>query len=110
MFELESDVEQYFIRKIKRILGKKGLCLKFEVPAFTGLPDRIIFLYGGTVVFAELKKRGEKERKRQVYVQDKLHKLGFKIFSAVDTKAKVDKVCDYCEKIIQKRTVENGEI
>lgn len=105
MFELESDIESYFTRKIKRLLGSKGLYLKFEVPAFTGLPDRIILLDGAQVVFAELKQRGKKERKRQVFVQATLRKLGFKVFSTVDTKAKADEVCNYCAELLKKRNV-----
>lgn len=71
------------LRKMVERAG--GKCLKWTCPGHTGVPDRIILMPGGRVYFAELKAPGEKERARQEYVQDRLRKLGFKVFSSVDT-------------------------
>jgi hypothetical protein len=101
VFELEKDVETYFKNKMGE-LGKGVMCLKFECPGFTGVPDRLILLPGAKVVFAELKKRGKKERARQVYVQGLMKALGFKVFSSVDTKSKVDLVFKYCEEVLSR--------
>lgn len=97
---LESSLESKFRKRIKA-LGHGVLCLKFVSPGFTGVPDRIILLPGAHVVFVELKQRGEKERKRQSYVQGLLLKLGFPVFSAVDREEKVDAVVAYCEAVIR---------
>lgn len=48
----ESAVE----RRLTEMLRKRGaLCLKFVSPGNPGVPDRIILLPGGRVIFAELK-------------------------------------------------------
>ena len=47
-------------------------------------------------VFVELKRPGQVERQRQLFVQAGLRKLGFKVFSAVDSPEKVQEVIDYC--------------
>lgn len=101
MFEVENDVESYFKNGIKRKIGKKALCLKFVSPGQRGVPDRIILLHGGVVVFAELKNTGKKERALQKYIQGLLRKLGFMVFSSVDTKSKADEVIKYCEKVVE---------
>lgn len=107
MFDLENSVERYLKEQCKKRLhtnsGLKALCLKCDIIGFTGMPDRMILLpVVGTVVFAELKNKGKKERSRQLYVQDLLRKMGFWVFSTVDTKEKVDAVVDKCEELMYK--------
>lgn len=48
----ESTIEA---RLVKAIRGMGGLCYKFVSPNNPGVPDRLIILPGGRVVFAELK-------------------------------------------------------
>lgn len=90
---LEKDIERH-LRDGVRALG--GLCLKFVTPGFTGVPDRIILLKGGVVAFAETKRPGQRERQRQAFVQRILRKLGFPVFSGVDSWRKVDDVLEWC--------------
>ena len=78
----EASVEARLRKMVERAGGK---CLKWTCPGHTGVPDRIILMPGGRIYFAELKAPGEKERARQEYVQERLRKLGFKVFSSVDT-------------------------
>lgn len=78
----ESTIEARLRKMVERAGGK---CLKFTCPGHTGVPDRIILMPGGRIYFAEMKAPGEKERARQEYVQKKLRKLGFKVFSRVDS-------------------------
>ena len=85
----ESDIEKRLRLGVKK-LG--GLCLKWVSPGFTGVPDRIILLPGGRVVFAELKAPGKQERPRQRIVQEALRYLGFIVYSGVDSKEKVDRI------------------
>ena len=90
---LEKDIERR-LRDGVRALG--GLCLKFVTPGFTGVPDRIILLKGGVVAFAETKQPGQRERQRQAFVQSILRRLGFPVFSGVDSWQKVDDVLCWC--------------
>ncbi len=88
---VEKDVEKKLRTWLKHVV-KGALCLKFVSPGYTGVPDRIILLPGGRIVFAELKRPKEKERKRQEYVQGKLRELGFEVFSSVDSAEKLHEV------------------
>ena len=90
---IEKNIEQR-LRDGVRALG--GLCLKFVTPGFTGVPDRIILLKGGVVAFAETKRPGQRERQRQAFVQRILRRLGFPVFSSVDSWQKVDDVLCWC--------------
>lgn len=84
-------------RKVNR-LG--ALCLKFESPGFCGVPDRIILLPGGRVIFVETKAPGKKERARQEYVHDLLRRYGFEVFNTVDSEAKISAVLERCRGVI----------
>lgn len=92
---LEKSVERMLRDGIEARVPK-ARCLKFVTPGFTGVPDRIILLPGAETVFVELKRPGQVERQRQLFVQAGLRKLGFKVFSAVDSPEKVQEVIDYC--------------
>lgn len=85
----EKQIEEK-LRKSIKAMG--GLCLKWVSPGYTGVPDRIVLLPGGRIVFVELKAPGKKERPRQRYVQSVLKGLGFMVFESVDSIEKVDKV------------------
>ena len=90
---LERDIEEHLRLSVKN-LG--GLCLKLVCPGFTGVPDRMILLKGGVIAFVELKRPGQRERQRQAFVQHRLRKLGFPVFSCVDSWVKVDDVLCWC--------------
>ena len=99
---LERDIEKKLIRPVKN-LG--GLCLKFETPGFTGVPDRIILLPGRHVLFVETKQPGKKERARQVYVHGLLRALGFTVYSTIDSPAKVAAIIDDCRRLVYGESV-----
>lgn len=101
---LEKDVEEKLRTNIKR-LGNGALCLKFESPGFAGVPDRLILLPGGKVIFAELKKPGKKERKRQLYVQGLLRNLGFEVYSTVDNPEYVNRIVERCQEVIENEKI-----
>jgi hypothetical protein len=95
---LEKDIEQDIEQKLKKRVEALGcMCLKFESPGYTGVPDRIILLPGGRVFFVELKAPGKKERPRQALVQRKFRDLGVIVVSGVDGDAGIDRVVDLCE-------------
>ena len=94
---LEKTIEGKLRAPVKA-LG--GLCLKWESPAFTGVPDRLILLPGGHVVMVETKAPGKRERRRQELVQSQLRALGFTVFSSVDSPEKVQRVIEYCQRLV----------
>lgn len=90
---LERDIERH-LRDGVKALG--GMCLKLVCPGFTGVPDRMILMRGGVIAFVETKRPGQRERQRQAFVQYRLRKLGFVVFSSVDSWAKIDGVLNWC--------------
>ena len=94
---LEKDVEKRLIKPVRE-LG--GLCLKFETPGYTGVPDRLLLFPGGRVVFVETKSPGRHERPRQEYVQEVLRRMGFTVYSSIDSRAKVSEVIEACRRLV----------
>lgn len=71
----EREIEQ----KLKKETEKhRGMCFKF-LSSVSGVPDRILLLPGGLVIFVELKKEGEKPRKLQEVQMRKIRELGFRV-------------------------------
>ena len=95
---LESTLEKRLKREVeKSVLG--AVCMKWVCPGYSGVPDRIILLPGGKIIFVELKAPGKHERVRQEYVQARLRKLGFIVFSSVDSSKKIDAIVRYCKSV-----------
>lgn len=99
---LEKEVERKLIKPVKNM---GGLCLKFVTPGFTGVPDRIILLPGAHILFVETKKPGKVERPRQTFVQGILRRLGFTVYSTVDSAAKVAAVVEECRRLVYGKDV-----
>lgn len=98
---LEKDIE----RKLKKRVEALGcMCLKFESPGYTGVPDRIVLMPGGGAFFVELKAPGKKERPRQEYVQQQFRNLGFIVVSSVDSNEAINKVVRLCKAYLQRET------
>ena len=75
MTPLERDIERALVAMVKR---RGGLCLKWVCPGWAGVPDRIILLPRGRVIFAELKRpKGGKVSALQKWWAEQLTKLGF---------------------------------
>ena len=75
MTTLEKEIEEKLVKMVKR---HGGLCLKWVCPGWSGVPDRIIILPGGRVIFAETKRpKGGKLSKLQTWWRKKLNSLGF---------------------------------
>lgn len=69
----ERDIE----RRLKKKLETLGcLVLKWVSPGSDGVPDRIIILPGGEIIFAELKAEGEDLRPLQAWWQSRLREQG----------------------------------
>lgn len=83
---LERDIEQYLVRRIKR-LG--GMAEKFTSPGRRSVPDRIVTLPGGRIVFVELKAPGKKPTENQLRDHQRRRDLGCEVM-VIDTKEGVD--------------------
>lgn len=70
---LERKIENRLCEQAKRA---GGLAIKWVAPAFSGVPDRIVFLPGGRVMFVELKAPGELPSPLQSRVHKMLTELG----------------------------------
>lgn len=80
--KLEKDTEEKLINMVKR---HGGLCLKWVCPGWSGVPDRIILLPGGRVLFVETKRpKGGKIAKLQTWWLERLRGLGFLAFRVND--------------------------
>lgn len=79
MTKLEKEIETRLCRMVR---SHGGLCLKWVCPGWSGVPDRIIILPRGRVIFAETKRpSGGRLSSLQKWWLDKLTELGF--FSCV---------------------------
>lgn len=75
----EADLERRLRDKVRKA---GGLCLKWVSPGFTGVPDRIILMPGGRILFAELKApdlKRDGRTPRQKRVAGQLQALGFTV-------------------------------
>lgn len=84
MTQLEKDIE----RKLRNAVTKLGgQCLKWVCPGWSGVPDRIILLPGGRVIFAELKRpKGGVVSDMQTFWRRKLQGLGFHVWHIYNEK------------------------
>lgn len=69
---LESSIEAGLRKQVNK---RGGLFLKFTSPGNDGVPDRII-IDRGRVIFVELKQQGEKPRKLQQKVIERMRGHG----------------------------------
>lgn len=86
----QIDSEKAIERKLVELVKSNGgICIKLLTNQFIGLPDRMCLFPNGQVVFIELKSTGQKPRKIQISVHNKLRALGFKV-EVIDTLDGVD--------------------
>jgi hypothetical protein len=74
---LEKTVEAALVRRVKS-LG--GLCEKFTSPNNRSVPDRLVTLPGGRVVFVEVKAPGKKPTPLQARDHERRRALGCEVF------------------------------
>lgn len=78
MTPLEKDIE----RKLRKMVERHGgLCLKWVCPGWAGVPDRLVLLPGGNILFCELKRpQGSKVAELQEFWRRRLLRLGFDVW------------------------------
>ncbi|QGH20210.1 VRR-NUC domain-containing protein [Clostridium butyricum] len=63
-----------------RVQDMGGIALKFVSPGMAGVPDRIVLIPNGIVVFVELKAPGKTMRPLQLKRKSQLEHLGFSVY------------------------------
>ena len=86
----EKFIEQKLVKVIKAM---GGIAPKLVCPGFDGMPDRIVLLPGGHMVFVEVKAPGEKPRPLQQARHRLLRGLGFKVF-VLDDEQQIGELLD----------------
>lgn len=86
----EKAVERKLVELVK---AKNGLCIKLLCDQLTGLPDRLCLFPGGGVIFVEVKTTGQKPRRIQTFIHNRLRALGFRV-EVIDTIEAVTKLVD----------------
>lgn len=70
---LEKTIEVALCKRVKELGGS---CEKFTSPGRRSVPDRLITLPGGRIVFVEVKAPGKKATELQAYDHAKRRALG----------------------------------
>lgn len=87
----EVSVESYLRAQVKKA---RGICIKLNPLGNVGVPDRLVLLPGGVMMFVEVKKpRGAKVARLQVWWCDRLRALGFRSVFAF-TRDEVDAIME----------------
>lgn len=84
--ESEKTTEAYLRDEVK---ARGGRSYKWVSPGCAGVPDRIVILPGGRVIFVELKSEGKTSTEQQKRRQAELRSLGCTVYADIDTKEKV---------------------
>lgn len=87
--ESEKLIERTLVNEVK---NRGGMCLKLPTIHVIGLPDRLCLFPKGHAIFVELKTTGEKPRKVQLYIHQKIRALGFTVI-VIDTIKGVHDLC-----------------
>ena len=83
---LERDVENALVRRVKK-LG--GTCEKFTSPSARSVPDRLITIPGGQIIFVECKAPGKKPTELQERDHARRRALGCDV-RVIDSKEAAD--------------------
>lgn len=75
-YERENLIEKHLVAEVKKA---GGVAFKFVSPGFRSVPDRIVLLPGGRIVFVECKAPGKPPRPDQLREHERLRKLGFTV-------------------------------
>jgi len=100
----ERNIEKYLRDRVRDV---GGLAMKWVSPGNNGVPDRIVFLPGGRIVFVELKAPGKKPTALQLHQHERLRTLG-QLVIVIDSKEKVDSLLEYHEEGLLEYAIQEG--
>ena len=83
---LEKTIEAYLVKRIHAIGGE---CEKFVSIARRSVPDRIVTMPGGRIVFVEMKRHGKQPTEMQARDHQRRREMGFDV-RVLDSKDGVD--------------------
>ncbi len=72
----EDSIEDHLVKEVKKA---GGIAYKFISPGRRSVPDRLVLLPGGKVIFVECKAPSEKPTAAQLREHEKLRALGFTV-------------------------------
>lgn len=75
-YERESLIEKHLVTEVKKA---GGIAFKFVSPGRRSVPDRIVLLPGGRIIFVECKAPGKPPRADQLREHERLRSLGFSV-------------------------------
>ena len=87
---LEKTIEMQLVNAVKDMGGR---AVKLVSPGFDGMPDRMVLLPFGRIVFVEVKAPGKKPRPLQVARHEMLRDLGFKVY-VIDSTEEIGELLD----------------
>lgn len=82
----EAVIEAYLVKRIHAIGGE---CEKFNSMAKRSVPDRIVTMSGGRIIFVELKRFGRQPEVMQERDHQRRREMGFDV-RVIDSKEGVD--------------------
>lgn len=95
IIESEKIIERKLVEAVKK---EKGMCIKLLCDNLLGLPDRLVLLPNGKIVFVELKTTNQKPRKIQEFMHNKLRALGFQVEVIDRTQGIINFINNYARK------------
>ncbi|CNG65095.1 VRR-NUC domain-containing protein [Yersinia intermedia] len=72
----EDSIETHLVKAVKKA---GGIAYKFISPGRRSVPDRLVLLPDGKVIFVECKAPGEKPTAAQLREHEKIRALGFTV-------------------------------
>lgn len=76
---------------VKAVQAAGGIAPKFISPGFDGIPDRLVLLPYGKMVFVEVKALGKSPRPLQFARHRLLRRLGFNVY-VLDNEEQIDQI------------------
>lgn len=73
----EASLESKLVHEVQK---RGGLCWKFTSPGIAGVPDRIVLVPGGKVVFVEMKAPGKRMRPLQIKRAEQIVSMGLPFY------------------------------
>lgn len=78
----ERHIEELLCKEVRNVGGK---AFKFVSPGIIGVPDRLILIPKGIIVFVELKAPGKKPRTSQRVVMRRMYHMGVRVATIDNT-------------------------